>query len=356
MCDIGTAISAGLQILTSDSGGGSGGSSQAYANSDAASQAALRGIQLQEQQYADEMPYRKANIAAGVEALGRSEKLAAKQLPLQLTVIDEAVAAGSAWEQEQAAGRAAADTHAAIDATGGSRARTLASLGIKPGDAAYTAGAREGDASNAATLAKAATDARDAERVRGIATRQKVAGAAMPVYNPNVPMSNASSITSAASGLASSQGTLGTTLYNQEQEQLGSLGKAAGTIMDRVFKPSAPTLPAFDSGEYASRVGQLGGGDAWFADGGPVRSLKFAAGDIVDAEIVDGHVRGPGGPTDDAVPALVDGQEPAALSSGEFVIKAAAVEKYGPRLLREVNEGTAIVIPTKSPRRLKMVA
>lgn len=42
-----------------------------------------------------------------------------------------------------------------------------------------------------------------------------------------------------------------------------------------------------------------------------------------------GVVQGPGGPTDDAVPAVIDGQHPARLSSGEFVMPVAAVEAIG---------------------------
>lgn len=41
------------------------------------------------------------------------------------------------------------------------------------------------------------------------------------------------------------------------------------------------------------------------------------------------QVFGPGGPTDDGIPALIDGQQPAALSSGEFVMPVAAVEGAG---------------------------
>ncbi|MFA5899580.1 MAG: hypothetical protein WC829_10750 [Hyphomicrobium sp.] len=40
-------------------------------------------------------------------------------------------------------------------------------------------------------------------------------------------------------------------------------------------------------------------------------------------------VEGPGGPTDDAIPAMIDGNQPAALSDGEFVLPAAAVEGAG---------------------------
>lgn len=40
-------------------------------------------------------------------------------------------------------------------------------------------------------------------------------------------------------------------------------------------------------------------------------------------------VEGPGGPKDDAIPATIEGQEPAALSDGEYVLSAAAVEGAG---------------------------
>lgn len=40
-------------------------------------------------------------------------------------------------------------------------------------------------------------------------------------------------------------------------------------------------------------------------------------------------IEGPGGPTDDAIPAVIDGEQPAALSDGEFVINAAAVRGAG---------------------------
>lgn len=42
-----------------------------------------------------------------------------------------------------------------------------------------------------------------------------------------------------------------------------------------------------------------------------------------------GPVMGPGGGVDDAIPAVVDGQMPAAISSGEYVVPAAAVAALG---------------------------
>lgn len=42
-----------------------------------------------------------------------------------------------------------------------------------------------------------------------------------------------------------------------------------------------------------------------------------------------GYVSGPGGPMDDKVPATIDGQQPARLSNGEFVLPVHAVKAIG---------------------------
>lgn len=51
-----------------------------------------------------------------------------------------------------------------------------------------------------------------------------------------------------------------------------------------------------------------------------------------------GEIEGPGGPTDDAIPAVIDGEIPAALSDGEFVMTAAAVKKFGPEFFELLNK------------------
>jgi hypothetical protein len=351
---------------------GDGGGEQAESTSDAAGQAALRGVALQEKQYALEEPYRKKLVDAGISGIDRAETISGKQLPLQLTVIDEATVAGSPWEQAQAAGRATADTHAAIDSQAGARARSLASLGIKPGDAAYTAGARAADATNAASLAAAATNAREAERVRGINTRMSVAGTGFPTYNPNVPQTSASSITSSAGNLASSQQQVANGRNSMEMDLAGTVGKAVGSISERVFAPSSSSggggflsgLFGGGGGAFGVGVNPLGGGGgptaglaesfmpASFREGGPVRRLRYASGgDVVDAEIVS---TAPSGPVEG--PKHEQGGVPIEAEGGEFIIKASSTAKYGPKLLSEVNDGTAIIIPTASPRRLKLAA
>jgi hypothetical protein len=312
MCDWGTAISAGVSLL------GSALSSEGSGSDRAAADATTRGVALQERQFEIDEPYKRQQIAQSL-AIGKAE------LPLQLRVIEEAAEAGTIGEQDAAAARATADTHAAIDATGATRARTLSSLGIAPGSPAYTAGTRTADAANAATLAKASTDAREGERVRGMEQRIRVAGQARG-FNPNV-----STVTNPGASLVQS----GTALSNiagqqhdREAAQRRDLGQAAGTIAERVFSSpgSSPPPQTTLSNSYNSTP-YVDSGYHDFEQGGAVRG-----------------------------PAHTDGGVPIEAEGGEFVIKADTVRKYGPRLLAEVNEGTAIIIPTGSPRRLNAVA
>jgi len=317
MCDpTSFAIVAGAVIA---SGSGGGGSSAGTASE----QSALRSVELTERQFAMEEPFRKRGLEAGIAAIGRGEELAQKELPLQLQVIDEAAVAGLQEEQDAAAARAASDAHAAIDATGATRARTLTSLGIKPGDPAYTAGSRSADAANAATLASAATHAREGERVRGQEQRIRVAGQARG-FNPNV------STTDPSRNLLSAAGTLNTIAgqqYQQDQTARTAIGQAIGGIGERFFKPASTVPPQTALSNSYNSTPFVNSGYADFEKGG--------------------EVRGPSHP---------EGGVPIEAEGGEFVIKADTVRKYGPRLLAEVNEGTAIIIPTGSPRRLRAVA
>lgn len=82
----------------------------------------------------------------------------------------------------------------------------------------------------------------------------------------------------------------------------------------------------------------------------PHAALRARRSTLAEETCVRGgrcRVDGPGSPKDDAVPAVIDGTTPAALSDGEYVIKAESVDQYGPRLLAEVNDGKAEIIPSE---------
>lgn len=74
----------------------------------------------------------------------------------------------------------------------------------------------------------------------------------------------------------------------------------------------------------------LAGTDAiqFYKEGGRVLPPEFRGGTFNK----NGSVRGPGGPTDDKIPAM--------LSDGEFVVRASSVKQYGLETLNSLNNGT----------------
>ncbi len=70
----------------------------------------------------------------------------------------------------------------------------------------------------------------------------------------------------------------------------------------------------------------------------------FSAGNLADVQhnAAGGHITGPGTDTSDSIPSW--------LSDGEFVVKAAAVKKYGLATLERINNGTFGNIRVKVPK------
>jgi len=76
------------------------------------------------------------------------------------------------------------------------------------------------------------------------------------------------------------------------------------------------------------------------------RTLSYA-GRVGKTYVNGGEAVGPGSGESDSIPVLIDGQEPAAISDGEYVIKADTTQNvYGPQVLDDVNQGKAEVIPS----------
>ncbi len=83
----------------------------------------------------------------------------------------------------------------------------------------------------------------------------------------------------------------------------GAAGQAAGSIQNRAMLNNSALEEAM-----RARQGYAGGG-----------AIPVAGQQIF----------GPGGPKSDSIPAVIDGQQPAALSSGEFVMPVEAVQFHG---------------------------
>lgn len=101
---------------------------------------------------------------------------------------------------------------------------------------------------------------------------------------------------------------------------------------------SAASLIKKGAGAVAKLFGFADGGLIHLATGGPV---GFADGGI------SGLITGPGGPTSDSIMA--------ALSNGEYVVKASSVKQYGAGMLSAINDGKYpyLANPASAPRYAK---
>ncbi|QND13436.1 tail length tape measure protein [Rhizobium leguminosarum bv. trifolii] len=114
---------------------------------------------------------------------------------------------------------------------------------------------------------------------------------------------------------------------------LGGLTNSSRTAIDGLGKLGSG-LDKFGNNLASAGAGGGGGGGGWlqFLLGTPFAgSGQLAASGGIGLFADGGHVAGAGGPTDDAIPAM--------LSNGEYVINAAATRKHR-RLLDAINSGS----------------
>lgn len=132
-------------------------------------------------------------------------------------------------------------------------------------------------------------------------------------------------------GERSSQGVTRRTARMDEERELMSNG--------------LPRLPAKDQpmplGASFSRKRVFGPHMKSYASGGGVGRMGLEmmgeGGMTRDVSALNHPIDGEGTETSDSIPAVVDGQEPAALSTGEFVVNAAAVDLSGGEILEAIN-------------------
>ncbi|MEV7154917.1 phage tail protein [Streptomyces misionensis] len=89
---------------------------------------------------------------------------------------------------------------------------------------------------------------------------------------------------------------------------------------------------------------RLGGNSMWSSKPMPGAATgglipRYASGGDVQAFPAGGYVQGPGSGTSDSIVALMGSGAVAAVSNTEYVVKAAAVRKYGVHMLDAINEG-----------------
>jgi hypothetical protein len=100
-----------------------------------------------------------------------------------------------------------------------------------------------------------------------------------------------------------------------------SVEDRAPSLTPAGMEAAAPGVAEANIGGYDSGMGNFGGGSDSFGEG------QYAHGGMVDADDLKGQAPGP----DDGY---------GALQGGEYVIKKAAVDKYGQAMLDAINNGT----------------
>jgi len=288
--------------------------------------------------------------------------------PLETSLIKQASEAGSPEEFARARGAANADVTGAFDTARKQTLNRMQSFGINPGSPAYQSTAASTDIAEGAAKAGALTMADRNTRNLAYSKGLDVVG-----LGRGIPAQSAASSANAAN--TASLISRNDFLRNQENMRNAGYGlNTIGTAAEKWFGKGR-SQGGWDE-QYPSDGNYEGSLIGVFADGGMVipekyrhvaakavaaenmRRMKrrkagamtphmkgrFANGGGVgmqgmeprDASMM-GEMRGPGTETSDSIPATIDGQQPARLSDGEFVVSAEAVDLTGEEILEAIN-------------------
>lgn len=326
------------------------------------------------------------NVSAGSTAADTAANIALDNYnfykqnyqPLERNLIAQATAAGSPEEFARARGVANADVTGAFDKAGKQTASRLQSYGLNPGAPAYQAALGSTDLAQAAAGAGAQTMADRNTRDTAWAKQFDVAnmGKGLPsqavgALNQSAAAQNQSAVTNAnlsaaqakqmGYGLDSAGRLIGdaASWFNT-----GSSNPTSTYGADNVFSPNGSTGKAADSVDWD--IGFAKGGAVGldsvlskrgfhpkmrekaitphmrrFAGGGGVGMQGMSTPDnsnMGDPSQTSQVINGAGTGTSDSIPATIDGQQPAALSDGEFVINAEVPQMTGAEILTAIND------------------
>lgn len=311
--------------------------------------------------------------------------------PLEKNLIKQAMEAGSPEEFARARGAANADVTGAYDAAKKNTERRMQSYGLNPAAPAYQSGMASADLAQGASTAGALTTADNNTRNLAYSKGLDVVG-----IGRNIPAQSAASsaaAANAATNAASVNDRRQVTQNAQGVQNTQALGYGLdrlGSVAQRWF--GGPSTPTYDTGGYSGS--QWSDGVDGFAEGGPVidaektgdgsydaTGLKtvmmkhglsesnahqqahsaakrvfaphikvFASGGGVGRQgapmpdmsnmglDANRMVQGPGTGTSDSIPTTIDGEDPAALSDGEFVINSEVPKMTGEEILTAINQ------------------
>jgi len=128
-----------------------------------------------------------------------------------------------------------------------------------------------------------------------------------------------------------------TQVFTANGKSLGSIG-AVRSALDKLNGKTANTYTNHNiTYHYRSDGASFLGPSGRYATGGRVR--RYASGGSVQAFPMGGYVDGPGSGTSDSILAMMGSGAAAMVSNTEYVMRSAAVAKYGVRFMDAVNSG-----------------
>ncbi len=369
---IGKVAAVGLAAGGSGSGSSGGVSGTAASQSAAATDA--MGLAREQWEWnkarADELlPQQKALIQQQLD-IGKTSADRAKSeweiynnlyLPAEQQYVQKMTNWDTPDRRTQRIQEAVADVNRGYDAAGGTLERNLARSGVRPGGDGYVQAMGDLTRARAADTAGSTNNARRQVENEGIAGLERITNIgrgrpstsfaadqlALTAGNSANANTNQNTATTNA-GLSSSQGWFNTgvnalnsagslqnTAYRNESDNSAGIGKLIGQIFDW----------GFADGGLVRRGGRAKQPMGGYADGGLVRRaerklqkhMRPMMNTRMQGYAEGGLVRGPGTETSDSIPAVIDGQEPTALSTGEAVLNAEAVQLVGEQFIQNIN-------------------
>jgi hypothetical protein len=262
--------------------------------------------------------------------------------PLEQKLVDEANSYDTDAKREQLAARGMADVATAYQAQRQQALDTLSRYGINPNSARFAAINASLSRAEAADSAGAANNARLQAEQLGYARKldatslgRGLASNATAAYGTAINANNASGAQqgSAYSAIAA-PGTAMGNAYGQTSNIYGGATNAygtAGNIYGNEFntRMSGYNAQLANSNQGMQALGNIAGRWAGSAAGSAAIASLADGGKVHKGK---GAVRGPGGPVDDKIPAM--------LSDGEYVLPADTVKAIGKKKLDKLVDKT----------------
>ena len=339
-------------------------------------QSADEYLAFQKQQYAELKPLADKLSQAQLDTMAQQSDIATKNearaedyanydkttfRPLEQGLVDEANNYDTKAKQEEMARQGIADVAAAYDTQRKQALDTLSQYGINPNSNRFAAINSQLSRGEAADKAGVATNARTNAEQLGYARKldaaslgRNLASNASTAYGVSLNASN--SANASGNNALATAGSPGASLSSGYGSYSGMLGNSAnsyygaGSTFGKQYAADSQLQAAkyggigsaagqfLGSGMGQSALGNLGGMVS-SAAGGLGSMLSSAASTVLDF-LADGGeptrkrgaIRGPGGPVDDKIPAM--------LSNGEYVLPADTVKAIGVKKLDKLIKQT----------------